>query len=457
MHNEKPVFKQVDGRKILFFSELDGFDWVIASSFSSGGGMRSKPGGGASCPSDSNEWEYYIPGTTNTWVFDSTATVKCDGEELCGIDTTIDSERLIAEQNSAYIFDFIDKTEDPTPGYRTEVFDVVVFNKDEKPHRIFQQLPKSLKYWLPGLFTLFLVPPKKQCNRQTFEDAASEGEGYYPLAIFTQASSSFKEAIDNFITDAKQFKVHYDGNLPKLCGSGMNMKNETAHLRVKVLNFIFNLASNNQYRKFSVQEVCSSAEKTIKTIKTSNLFDVDADLSFKATNLTANEDDQFVKITILRRSFLDKNTIGFVSTRFPESGAHCKPASEEDIVPFSNAVVFNKGDTKADIIVRIKKDPEAEEAECFMIMIEQASRMSKLKGRNRVRVGTGNKDGDGNIEGNRGGDGDGDGEGGEDGDGVEQAEVLISPSPELTIPGKLGRVAPLVTDLTCKTSLTGNI
>ena len=49
----------------------------------------------------------------------------------CGVDASIDSDRLIAEQNAAYLFDVFDNTNDNSELHRTEVFDVIlveVFN-----------------------------------------------------------------------------------------------------------------------------------------------------------------------------------------------------------------------------------------------------------------------------------------------------------------------------------------
>ena len=77
-HNGKPVYKQQGRSKILFFSDKD--EWVNGASFTSGGGFRSKAGPSASpaCPSDVTLWEYYVPGSPNTWEKDFVAKVDCE-------------------------------------------------------------------------------------------------------------------------------------------------------------------------------------------------------------------------------------------------------------------------------------------------------------------------------------------------------------------------------------------
>ena len=74
-HNGKPLYKQEGGAKILFYSDLDGFGWVVGSSVTSGGGLRTRPDPGSRCPNETAEWEYYIPGTADTWLVDTTARV----------------------------------------------------------------------------------------------------------------------------------------------------------------------------------------------------------------------------------------------------------------------------------------------------------------------------------------------------------------------------------------------
>ena len=77
----------------------------------------------------------------------------------------------------------LDKTKDITPRYRTSVFDVVTWGKNNQPIWILDQLQCSMNEEGPGLFTLFTAPRNRQCNRQTFEDAADEGKGFYYIYI----------------------------------------------------------------------------------------------------------------------------------------------------------------------------------------------------------------------------------------------------------------------------------
>ena len=77
-YNGKPAYRQENGSKVLFYAGTDESGWVVGSSYASGGGLRTGPQPNSKCPDDKTyNWEYYMPGTTNTWLQDSTMDVSC--------------------------------------------------------------------------------------------------------------------------------------------------------------------------------------------------------------------------------------------------------------------------------------------------------------------------------------------------------------------------------------------
>lgn len=280
---------------------------------------------------------------------------------LCGIDTALDPGRLIAEQNPNYIFDFLDKTKDEDPRYQTNVFNVMAFDKNDQPH----QLQDKKNGESPGLYTLFLAPPGRQCNRLTFEDAEEEGEGYYP--VFVGTSDNFREAIQWFTSEASKFKAHYTGRHPKLCGTELIMKNGTANSRRKELNSLFNFIANTKPRKFDPTKwkSCWTREETLQTIGKSAVFDTTATVEFKHKDQIAKEEEGFAIIEMVRKTELSKKTVAFVESDFSLSKDGCSQASEKDVVPVSNAIVFDKGETEGDFYMRLKYDAQKDKDKCL--------------------------------------------------------------------------------------------
>ena len=72
-HNGRPLYKQEDGAKVLYYS---GYRWVVGSSLNSRG-LRARPGLGSNCPNEAAEWNY---NTLYAWLVDSTAGLKCNGD-----------------------------------------------------------------------------------------------------------------------------------------------------------------------------------------------------------------------------------------------------------------------------------------------------------------------------------------------------------------------------------------
>lgn len=294
---------------------------------------------------------------------------KIDGF-LCGLDTTLDPDHLIAELNTDYIFNFLDKTKDKTPGYRTAVFDVTVFNKNDQPINMLDNLacPLSDDH---GLYSLFIAPGMRQCNSQTFEDAKEDGEGYYPIAVGT--SNVFNKSIEWFISKAPTLRTLYSEKVPKLCGTKLTMKNETAHNRKNELEFLFSFVNQNgQLREFQATKwkVCENKENTMATIHSTDIFESVATVKFKHENQTVRETDGYARIELIRSSPMTKKAVTFVKTVPLDAGDKCAPASEDDFVPLSNAVIFHENKSEGEVFLRIKQDTIEEDVEC--VRVEEA-------------------------------------------------------------------------------------
>ena len=60
------------------------------------------------------------------------------------------------------------------------MFDVLTFSKDGTSEEMIKKQLGSPNMEEPGLYSLFLSPPKAQCNMRKFEDAVeASGVGYY--------------------------------------------------------------------------------------------------------------------------------------------------------------------------------------------------------------------------------------------------------------------------------------
>jgi len=294
---------------------------------------------------------------------------KIDGF-LCGLDTTLDPDHLIAELNTDFVFNYLDKTKDKTPGYRTAVFDVTVFNKNEQPINMLDNpaCPLSDEH---GLYSLFIAPGMRQCNSQTFEDAKEDGDGYYPIAVGT--SNVFNKSIEWFISKASTLRTLYGEKLPKLCGTKLAMKNETAHNRKNELEFLFSFVNQNgQVREFQATKwkVCEKKEHTLATIHSTDIFESAATVKFKHENQTVPETDGYARIELIRSSPVTKKAVTFVKTVPLNAGDKCAPASEDDFVPLSNAVIFHENKVEGEVFLRIKQDDIEEDVEC--VRVEEA-------------------------------------------------------------------------------------
>eukprot|EP00092_Neocalanus_flemingeri_P076146 GFUD01094411.1.p1 GENE.GFUD01094411.1~~GFUD01094411.1.p1 ORF type:complete len:788 (+),score=167.37 GFUD01094411.1:28-2391(+) len=308
---------------------------------------------------------------------------RMDKDFVCGFDQGIDSERLIGEQNSMFIFELLDKTRDTTEGYKTRIYDVVTFGRDEQAEVMLDTLQCPVDESMPGLLSLFLVPPKHQCNSRTFEDAKDSQFGYYPVFVGVSVEDAI---IQKFISEAQNFKPFYNGQMPKLCGSKLTLNNETAHARVETVSLLFNIKYNaGQTRNLDPTKwkICESVEQSIEAMEKSDLFEVDPEMSFENENQTISETDGFVRAGIIRKGPLAKKAVGFVATSFPTAGGPYSPAGEDDIVTYKGPVVFNKNEENSSILIRVKEDDKTENIEYFFLEIQDSMVMKQHRRRKR--------------------------------------------------------------------------
>ena len=129
-------------------------------------------------------------------------------------------------------------------------------------------------------------------------------------------SSNFTEPIKDFVAEAQTLKTFYKGNLPKLCATGLKMRQETALSRQKELTFLFNFLLQSDSRNFDASnwKICKTTDDTLNSMVKSQLFDTNAKLEFKEQDQTVDEDDGFARIVILRNDALNKKSVAFVTT-----------------------------------------------------------------------------------------------------------------------------------------------
>ena len=299
----------------------------------------------------------------------------------CGVDTSVDPGRHLAEQNTNYIFEtFLDKTKETDPEYKTKVFDVVTFTKAGVAKNMLDNQLCKPDMDEPGLYTLFLTPPKAQCNTQTFEDAAeTAGAGYFP--IYVGINGNFTEMIDKFKGSSEIFKAFYNGVIPKLCGTKQKMRNETAHSRRETITTIFNMLYNAEPERSLLpthEKGCWSSDETMDAVKKADLFDLAPGAKFKTrnTSLSVSESDGFAKTTI-ERSATDRKALVLVKTEFPAAGGGVEPAGPDDIVEFDGPVIFQQHSNTTEVFIRIKIDKEEEGPEGFDITLQDGAAITK--------------------------------------------------------------------------------
>jgi len=74
-YNNRDVYKQTGGSKIMYFRGEEDYGWVVSSGVTSYGGLRSAFD--FDCPSDAIQWEYYLF-AENKWIEDRDVELTCD-------------------------------------------------------------------------------------------------------------------------------------------------------------------------------------------------------------------------------------------------------------------------------------------------------------------------------------------------------------------------------------------
>ena len=130
---------------------------------------------------------------------------------VCGLDKTVDPEKLLAELNSEYLLQQLDNTADPDTDYQTVVSDAATFTDDGGLFTF----PSLCNGNCTGLFSLILIPPTRKCYSNLFNDARVLREGYY--VMYLGDGESIAEAITKYESKAVNLKEHYSGKIPHLC------------------------------------------------------------------------------------------------------------------------------------------------------------------------------------------------------------------------------------------------
>ena len=298
----------------------------------------------------------------------------------CGIDTANDASRLIAEQNTNYIFEtFLDNKESDAE-YQTKVFDVLTFSKDGAAEEMIEGLLCTPDMEDSSFYSLFLSPPKAQCNRRTFEDVVeASGVGYY--LVYVNTTGNFSEVINKVAGSIDTFKQFYNGEFPKLCGTKQSMKFEPANARKETLLQMFNVLYNSPSTRNldpAREKSCWSSDETFKAIIKGNLFDLSPKAVFKSANASGPESIGFARVDI-ERTATDRKALIFVSTEFPSAGGRVMPAGPEDIIRFDGPVIFNEGSNESEVFVVIKTDDNDEDPEAFQLALHTANAVKSKK------------------------------------------------------------------------------
>ena len=306
----------------------------------------------------------------------------------CGVDTSVDSRRHLAEQNAIYIFEtFLDNDKETDPKYKTKVFDVVTFSKGGMAENMLHNQLGKPDMEEPGLYTLFLSPPKAQCNSRTFEDIVeAKGEGYYP--VYVGVSGDFTESINRFKVSSDNFKAFYNGVIPKLCGTKQKMQNETAYSRQQTITGMFNIVFNAETERSldPLIKSCWSSDESVNAIVKADMFELSPGAKFSSQNISVYESDGFVRARI-ERNATERQALVLVNTELAVAGGGVKPAGPDDIVEFDGPVMFQQGVNFIDMFIQIKVDSEEEDQEAFNLKLQDVSAVNKRVKRNPGKGG----------------------------------------------------------------------
>jgi len=282
-----------------------------------------------------------------------------DGQFICGLVKIVDQNRFLSEQNTAFIFQYIDNTEDPAPDYKTKVFDVAKLTDSGELRHVGED-----PGYEDGMFTLIMAPRQAECNQDTFENAKDAGgKGYYP--VYVGDKQGIQTALEKYMTQANIHKKSYNNNNPKLCGAFTRMDSKSAAARTLALETIFNFPFNKDVsRSVNIDEdqECRDAVETRNAIIKSELFDTNFGPSFKQSEQEVFEFERVFKATVMRGSS-SKAGIAILTPVLDGS------ATADDVDPNESLVVFKASERETDIFVTIREDGISEDDEVFKVEI----------------------------------------------------------------------------------------
>ena len=293
---------------------------------------------------------------------------------ICGVDTTVDQERLLSEWNAPYIFKFLNK-KDKNPKYTTQVFEVVSFSSSgevvTKTTTTTTETPPTeteVTTEESGLVSLFVAPPTYQCNSEALEEATNGREGFYP--VFLGLLSNFSAPMNMFLADAESLQTGYNGEKPRLCGTKLFMGQLQWWIRYSTLKELFNFPyiENRQVLRKPFKE-CKSIETTNESIQKSSFFDTTSQMWIEGNDKTVYETDGFAGIVIHRESRSEKRMVGHLKTSLIANINNS--ASDEDFTDYDGPIVFGRNSTTTLAVIGIKRDNTFEGLEALAVSLSQ--------------------------------------------------------------------------------------
>lgn len=239
---------------------------------------------------------------------------------ICGYIPRYDPVRLLAEQNTPYIAQFLDNSRDVSLNYRTKIFPAGSTNRHGRLGNIFSHIPSSQSASV--LFSILLVSHDVNCDATLFEairyGRAQMGRRqsnlprYFFLGVGYQAGSlrSFRRSREarryhQFKVPRQTFAKDFGGRQPQICLSTQKMTNSTGSSRVQTLTFMFNfvLTSDGLQKRSAGQlstsgnQECRSSGATLEMV--AGMHDTRSQLySFTQDRFSGTELDGFIGKTV---------------------------------------------------------------------------------------------------------------------------------------------------------------
>ena len=311
-----------------------------------------------------------------------TSNSKCG---MCGVDATVDQERLLSEWNTPYIFKLLNK-KDFNPTYTTQVYEVVSFSSSGEiitTTTATRTPPTETESATDDsdLFSLFVAPPTSECNSEALEEAAKGAKGFYP--VFLGLLSNFSAPMQMFLDDAESLKSGYEGEKPKLCGTKLYMRKLQQRMRYATLTELFNFPyiADRKVLRNTFKE-CISSEATNESIQKSSFFDTTSPMWIEGNDKTVYETEGFAGVVIHREPKSDKRMVGHLKTSLISSMSNS--ASDEDFIDYDGPIVFGRNSTTTLAVIGIKRDSTFEGQEAFGLSLSQIDQ--KTRNRNTVFI-----------------------------------------------------------------------